>query len=87
MAAFQFYLQSGKQRNVGWAGDNSYNVFGKRFRGKKGSVRRVRCRDANASSFVAKVRGEIFANFHADAMECQGSFRALTVWPVWTNSL
>jgi hypothetical protein len=32
--------------------------------GGKGSVR-LRCRDATVSSFVAKVRGEIFAHFHA----------------------
>jgi hypothetical protein len=25
----------------------------------------VRCRDATASSFVTKVRGEVFAHFHA----------------------
>jgi hypothetical protein len=29
----------------------------------------VRCRDATASSFVAKVRGEVFAHFHIVAVE------------------
>jgi hypothetical protein len=39
MAAFQFYLQSGKQkRRVG--GDESYVVFGQKFSGEKGSVTR-----------------------------------------------
>jgi hypothetical protein len=28
----------------------------------------LRCRDATASSFVAKVRGEVFAHFHAVAV-------------------
>jgi hypothetical protein len=28
----------------------------------------VRCRDATASSFVAKVRGEMFAHFHTVAV-------------------
>jgi hypothetical protein len=28
MAAFQFYLQLGKQRKVGWMGNNSHVVFG-----------------------------------------------------------
>jgi hypothetical protein len=41
MAASRFYLQSGKQRKVGWMGDDSHVVFGKKkFQGKKGSVRR-----------------------------------------------
>jgi hypothetical protein len=29
MAAFQFYLISGKQRKVGWVGEDSHVVFGK----------------------------------------------------------
>jgi hypothetical protein len=45
MAAFQFYLQSGKQRKgtlgqvkqVGWVGNDSHVVFGKKFHGEKGS--------------------------------------------------
>jgi hypothetical protein len=40
MAAFQFYLQSGKQRKVGWVGDVSHVVFGQKFPGGKKSVRR-----------------------------------------------
>jgi hypothetical protein len=35
MAAFQFYLQSGKQRKVGWVEDGSHIVFGKIFTGRK----------------------------------------------------
>jgi hypothetical protein len=31
MAAFQFYLQSGKQRKAGWVGDDSHVVFGQKF--------------------------------------------------------
>jgi hypothetical protein len=31
----------------------------------KKEVETVRCRDARASSFVAKVRGEVFSHFHA----------------------
>jgi hypothetical protein len=38
MATFQFYLQSGKQRKVGWVGDDSRVVFGQKFPGEKGSV-------------------------------------------------
>jgi hypothetical protein len=39
MAAFQLYLQSGKQRKVGWVGDHSHVVFGQKFPGEKRSVR------------------------------------------------
>jgi hypothetical protein len=39
MVAFQFYLQLGKQRKVGWVGDDSHVVFGTKFPGEKGSVR------------------------------------------------
>jgi hypothetical protein len=96
MAAYQFYLQPGKQRKAGWAGDDSHVVFGQKFPGKKGSVRwcivmmqqpvllspkfraktshifmckMVYCHDATASSFVAKVQGEVFAYFHAVAIK------------------
>jgi hypothetical protein len=39
MAAFQLYLQSGKQLKVGWVGDDSHVVCRKKFPGEKGSVR------------------------------------------------
>jgi hypothetical protein len=38
MAAFQFYLQLGKQRKVGWVGDDSHVLFSKKFPAEKGSV-------------------------------------------------
>jgi hypothetical protein len=38
MAAFQFYLQSGKQRKVGWVGNDSHIVFGQKFPGEKKEV-------------------------------------------------
>jgi hypothetical protein len=39
MVAFPFYLQSGKQRKVGWVGNNSHVVFGKKKKspGENGS--------------------------------------------------
>jgi hypothetical protein len=40
IAAFQFYLQSGKQRKVRWVGDDSHVGFGQEFPGEEGSVRR-----------------------------------------------
>jgi hypothetical protein len=40
MAAFQFYMQSGKQKKVGWAGDDGHAAFGHKFPGEKGSVKR-----------------------------------------------
>jgi hypothetical protein len=39
MVASQFYLQLGKQRKVGWMGDDSHVVFGQTAPGEKGSVR------------------------------------------------
>jgi hypothetical protein len=35
----------------------------------------MRCRDATASSFIAKVRGEIFERFHAFVIKRQSSCR------------
>jgi hypothetical protein len=40
MAAFYFYLQSRKQRKVGWVGDDSCVVFSNRLPCERGSVRR-----------------------------------------------
>jgi hypothetical protein len=63
MAAFEFYLQSAKQRKatgdqvtqVGWVRDDSH--------------------DATVSSPVAKVRREVFAHFHAVAVRRHSSMR------------
>jgi hypothetical protein len=38
IAAFQFYLQSGKQWKVGWVGNNSHVAFGLKFPGEKWSM-------------------------------------------------
>jgi hypothetical protein len=38
-AIFQFYLQSGRERKVGWLGGDSLVAFGQEFPGEKGSVR------------------------------------------------
>jgi hypothetical protein len=38
MAAFQFYLQSEKQRKIGWV-NGSHVVFGQKFMVKKGGLR------------------------------------------------
>jgi hypothetical protein len=43
----------------------------------------VRCHDATASSFVAKVQGEVFAHFHTKLQQ----YVELTVWPARTNYL
>jgi hypothetical protein len=39
MAAFQFYLQSGKQKKVGCVGDDSHVISDQQFPGEKGSAR------------------------------------------------
>jgi hypothetical protein len=58
----------GEPEKVGCVGDYSHVVFDKEFPGEKESVRTVRC-DATARSFVAKVRGEVFAHFHVVALK------------------
>jgi hypothetical protein len=52
--------------------DNTYILFGQKFPGEKGSET-VRYRDVTASSFVSKVRGEVFAHFHAVALKRNSS--------------
>jgi hypothetical protein len=50
-------------------GDDSHVVFGKKCCGETGSVRRG-SHDATASSFVAKVLGEVFVHFHTVVVKC-----------------
>jgi hypothetical protein len=50
-------------------GDDSHVVFCKKIPWWKRTCQTVRCRDATASSFVAKVRGEVFAHFQAVAVK------------------
>jgi hypothetical protein len=57
---FQFYLQSKKQRKVGWVGGDSHVVLAKNSLVKK-KCETVDSRDVTVCSFVAKVRGEVFA--------------------------
>jgi hypothetical protein len=38
MVTFQFYLQSGKQRQVGWVSKDSHVDSDKKFPGEKGSA-------------------------------------------------
>jgi hypothetical protein len=47
----------------------------------------VRCHEAAASFFLAKVRGEVFAHFHAVAIKGHNSMQELTVWIAMMNSL
>jgi hypothetical protein len=55
MVALQFYLQSGKQRKVGWVEDDSHVCFGEKFPGEN------KCETVIvvASSFVPKVWGSL----------------------------
>jgi hypothetical protein len=59
-------LSSTVETKVCWVGDGSHVVFGQKFPG--GKCETVRCRDATASYFVAKFRGEVFAHFYAVAL-------------------
>jgi hypothetical protein len=55
-----------------WVGDNSNVVFAQKFPGEKESVRWC---DATASSFVAKVQGEVLTHFHAVAIKRHSSMQ------------
>jgi hypothetical protein len=77
MAAFQFYLQSGKQRKIGWVRDDSHVAFGKKILYWKRKFETVCCRDATASSFVAKLCAKVFVHFHAVVVQCLSSMQNL----------
>jgi hypothetical protein len=68
MVVIQFYFQSEKQSEVGWVGMTIMLFLVEKFPGEKGSVM-VCCREATASSFVAKVLGKVFTHFHAVAVK------------------
>jgi hypothetical protein len=72
--SLSFSLQWVKKRIEGWVVDGCHVGFGKEFPGEKRKCETVRC-DAAASSFVAKVRGEFFAHFHAVAVKSRSSMR------------
>jgi L-lysine 2,3-aminomutase len=66
-------------------GDDSHVVFGKKFPGEKRKFVTEHCSDATASSFVAKVWGEVSAYLHTvaikvtvvcgiDCLVCQNKF-------------
>jgi hypothetical protein len=72
MAAFQIYLQSGKQKSRVDGGRQSCCLWSK-IPWWKRKWETVRCRDAIPSSFVAKVRGEVFERFYAVAVKRHNS--------------
>jgi hypothetical protein len=54
MAGFQFYLQSEKERKVGWVEDDGHALFDKtKIPGEKRKCEVLSFCDATASSFVA----------------------------------
>jgi hypothetical protein len=63
---FSFIL-SRRNRKVWWVGNDSH-VFGKKNSRSERKSETARSRDTTASSFVAKVQGEIFSHFHAIAV-------------------
>jgi hypothetical protein len=66
MAAFQFYLHSGKQRKARWGQQSCY--FRSKLPGEKGSVRGCVVVMQKSVLFVTKVRGKFFTHFHALAV-------------------
>jgi hypothetical protein len=74
MAVFQYYLQSGNQKS-GMGGERQSSRFWSKIPYWKWKCEMVRCCDATPSYFVAKVRGEVFANFHAVAVRRKSNMR------------
>jgi hypothetical protein len=58
IAAFDIYLQLGKQRQVRWVGDDSHVVFGKEIPWLKRKRETVLCHDATASYLSPKFRAK-----------------------------
>jgi hypothetical protein len=71
MTSFQFYLKSGKLRNVGWVGNGSHATFGQKFPGKRGSVRQ--CVSAMQQPFFSSAK--FFAHFRAVTIKCCSNMR------------
>jgi hypothetical protein len=71
MVAFQFQLQSEKQKSMVSRGRQLYCFWSKIPWWKK-KCETVRCRDA-----IAYVRGEVFAQFHVVTKKCHSSIRKL----------
>jgi hypothetical protein len=92
MAAFQFYLQSGRQKSrVG--GEWHSHCFWSKIPWSKRKCETVCCHDAIASSSVSKVRSELFAYFHTfainvtvacgiDCLSCQDEFFVINLHDV-----
>jgi hypothetical protein len=56
-------------------GEDSHVDFGKKKSLVKSKCETVRCRDLTLSSFVAKVRGEVFEHYHAVPVNLHGTMR------------
>jgi hypothetical protein len=83
VAAFQFYLLTGKQRKVGWVG-MTVMFFGQKFPGEKESVRwcivvmqqpfllspKFR---AKSLHIFTQVQGKVFAHLHAVTLKRHSS--------------
>jgi hypothetical protein len=63
-------------------GDDSHVGFGQKIPGCKVKCETVRCRDATASSFVAKVRDEVFAHLRSRRKIRRCSIRILVGAPI-----
>jgi hypothetical protein len=74
MMTFQFYLQPGKERKVGWVGTTVIFFFVKKSLVKR-KWEMVRCHNATAISFIDKVLGEVFAHVHAVAIKRHSSMQ------------
>jgi hypothetical protein len=74
IVAFEFYLLSGKPKSrVRGRRKSCFSV--KKIQWWKRKCEMVHCHDTTASYFFAKVRGEVFAHFHAVSINRHSSMQ------------
>jgi hypothetical protein len=83
MAAFSFIFARGNREKYGkWK--PPVMLFLSKISWRKKSET-VHCRDATASSFVAKVRDEVFAHFQVIAVKASQQYEEISVRPSRKN--
>jgi hypothetical protein len=86
MAALQFYLKSGKQRRVGWVGEDSLVIFGQEFPGEMEVWDRA-LSWCNIKFLFSQSSGRSLRTFSHSRHKTSQQYAELTVWPARTISL
>jgi hypothetical protein len=85
MAAFQFYLQFGKQRKVGWVGNNSHAVFGQNSLIKK-ELWDGTLSSCNSEFFYRQSSRRSLRIFSRSGRKVSQNYVELILWATRTNS-